>query len=315
MSERKLLFLMSQEQALAFARLVEAAGRGDGDAACRLGDMYREGLGGLRYSPKQTYHWYARSAMAGDANGQNNLGACYEHGLGCVQSYAKAVKWYRLSAAQGLGTAAMNLGYCHLRGHGVPRDEVEALRLFRLAVERGEDKAVQEVERLESQDSPRVSQPVPAGTQRVHPWKLGSRVPPRDGPPDQLRHPEPGLSEAVTSATNLVTHEDDDPDATASTGGSVEFVDETQPGRHLGLVGGVTTSPPPWEDENVRRELLEILRTETASPAGGVDGPTEDELFPIFAEGGLKPDDLVEGIAERYAAYLAYQSPAGERRT
>ncbi len=53
MSERKLLFLMNAEQALAFARLMEAANRGDGAAACTLGDMYREGLGGLRYSPSR----------------------------------------------------------------------------------------------------------------------------------------------------------------------------------------------------------------------------------------------------------------------
>ena len=64
---KKLLFLMSADQAETIERLVEAANRGDGGAACRLGDMYREGLGGLRYSPKETFRWYARSAMAGDA--------------------------------------------------------------------------------------------------------------------------------------------------------------------------------------------------------------------------------------------------------
>jgi hypothetical protein len=304
MSERKPLVLMTQEQAEAFARLVEAAERGDGAAACRLGDMYREGQGGLRYSPRQTYHWYARSAMAGDANGQNNLGACYEHGLECAQSYTKAVKWYRLAVAQRLSTASMNLGYCHLRGHGVPRDEVEALRLFREAVEGGEERAAQEVERLESQDSPRVSKPVPAGTQRVLPWRLGSRVPPRDGPPEQLRHPEPGLAETVTSAADLITLEADEPEATASADGSVRFVDETEPGRHFGLTGGVTSSPSPWEDEDVWSEPVKVLSAETVSAAEGADGPTEDELFPIFAEGGLKPDDLVEGVAERYAEYL-----------
>src|SRR5512136_2950398 len=117
---RELLFLMNAEQAEVFARLVDAANAGDGGAACRLGDLYREGAGGLRYSPKQTYHWYAKSALAGDANGQNNLGACYEHGPGCTQSYAKAVKWYRRAAAQALGTASMNLGYCYLYGHAVP---------------------------------------------------------------------------------------------------------------------------------------------------------------------------------------------------
>jgi hypothetical protein len=158
---RELLFLMSAEQAARFAELLAQANTGDGDAACVLGDLYREGAGGLRYSPGETYRWYARSAMAGDANGQNNLGACYEHGLGCRQSYARAVKWYRLSLAQELGTAAMNLGYCHLRGHGMPADKREALRLFRQAVEWGELKAAPEVERLEgSVAGPAMSPPV-----------------------------------------------------------------------------------------------------------------------------------------------------------
>lgn len=242
MGDRKLLFLMTAEQAEAFARLVEAAGRGDGGAACRLGDMYREGLGGLRYSPKETYRWYAKSALAGDPNGQNNLGACYEHGLGCGQSYAKAVKWYRLSGAQGLGTASMNLGYCCLRGHGVPADKEEALRLFREAVEKGEAKAAQEVERLEG---PRVYGRTPKG-----------------------------------------------------------FKDRTKEGTGIALVGGVTPSTPTWEDESLRRELKGILSAEKVTPADSVDGPSEEELFPIFAEGGLKPEDLVEGVAERYRQYL-----------
>jgi len=321
MSERKLLFLMTDGQAVAFARLVEAAERGDGGAACRLGDMYREGLGGLRYSPKQTYHWYARSAMAGDANGQNNLGACYEHGLGCAQSYAKAVKWYRLAVAQGLATAAMNLGYCYLRGHGVARDEVEALRQFRLAVEGGEDRARPEVDKLEMAVGPQVSQPVAADTPQVLPWRLGSRVPPRDGPLQQLRHPETSareMSDAArdqsvlgNGATVEKRHASTEPPRH-----QIRFVDETQPGRHFGLVGvGGVPPPPPWEDEDLRRELMEILGADKVTSAERVDGPSEEELFPIFAEGGLKPDDLVEGVAERYAEFLAFQLPTGDAKT
>ena len=290
MSERKLLFLMTAEQAEAFARLVEAAGRGDGGAACRLGDMYREGLGGLRYSPRETYRWYAKSALAGDANGRNNLGACYEHGVGCAQSFAKAVKWYRLSAAQKLGTASMNLGYCYLRGHGVPRDEVEALRLFRLAVEGGEERAAQEVERLEMSRGPRELQLAPEDTAQVRPCSLAVGVLPPDGPREQLQPSETWSAEDVTSARPIITRDGDEPEVTASTGGSVVFVDETQPGRHFGLVGGVTSSPPPWEDEDLRRELLGILSAERATPADSVVGPSEEELFPIFAEGGLKPE-------------------------
>jgi len=148
MGKRKLLFLMNQEQAQAFAWLVAAANRGDGAAACRLGDMCREGLGGLRFSPKQTYRWYAKSALGGDPNGQNNLGACYEHGLGCAQSYPKAVKWYRLAAAQGLAYASSNLGYCRLRGHGVPADKAKAVEWFEKALAQGDERAEEMVNQL-----------------------------------------------------------------------------------------------------------------------------------------------------------------------
>jgi len=249
MSERKLLFLMNAEQAQAFARLLGAAERGDGDAACVLGDMYREGLGGLRYSPKETHRWYARSALAGDANGQNNLGACYEHGLGCKQSYATAVKWYRLSAAQELGTASMNLGYCYLSGHGVAADKVEALRLFRVAVEQGEDKARKEVERLE-------------GT---------------------VKKP------------------------------TVRFVVATEGGKHFGVVGVGGVAPPEDEipeEERLRRELVEVLKFgETDTPLPSEDKvesfeATDGELFPIYAESGMKPEDFVEETGRKYAEYL-----------
>lgn len=162
------------------AELWRRASAGDGIAACQLGDAFREGRFGLRESPTQTYYWYARSALAGDPNGRNNLGACFEHGLGCTASYVRAVKWYRLAAAQGLGTASMNLAYCHLRGKGLPADRVEAVRLFRQAVAQGESRAREMLE------------------------KLGVPV-----------------------------------EQTA-----VRFVDETQPGRMLGLVGGVANRPP-----------------------------------------------------------------------
>jgi len=256
MSERKLLFLMNAGQAQAFVQLLAAAEHGDGAAACRLGDLYREGLAGLRYSPKETFHWYSRSALAGDANGQNNLGACYEHGLGCAQSYPKAVKWYRLAAAQQLGTASMNLGYCYLRGHGVAADKVEALRLFRLAVEQGEEKAEKEVERLEN----------PAGRPKVR------------------------------------------------------FVYTSEPGRHFGLVGTAGVEHPEdgiVEEERIRREALEVPKSGEADAAVRSDvavEATDDELFPIYAECGMHPDDFVEATGRKYAAYLEHRDLDNEER-
>jgi TPR repeat protein len=129
------------------ARTIQAAERGDGRAACALGDRYRDGRG-VRYSPRLAYHWYSRSALAGDPNGQNNLGACYEHAFGCRQSFPKAVEWYRRAAAQECATAMLNLGSCYRFGHGVPMDRSEALRQFRLALDHGEERALEELRRL-----------------------------------------------------------------------------------------------------------------------------------------------------------------------
>jgi hypothetical protein len=82
------------------------------------------------------------------------------------------------------------------------------------------------------------------------------------------------------------------------------FKDRTKDETGIALVGGVTPRTPPWEDEDLRRELLGVLSAESVTPAESSDGPSEEEMFPIFAEGGLKPENLVEGIAERYRQYL-----------
>lgn len=139
---------MTAEQAERVATLSAAAERGDGDAACQLGDMSREGTGGLRHSPKATFRWYARSALVGYPNGQNNLGACYQHGVGCAQSYARALHWYRRAAAQGLGIASSNVGYCYLNGYGVVVDRALAAEWFRKALEQGDERAAEMVREL-----------------------------------------------------------------------------------------------------------------------------------------------------------------------
>jgi TPR repeat protein len=120
-----------------FAQTLEAAQRGDRDAAWQLGDMYREATGGVKYSPRAAYRWYAQSALAGSATGQNNVGAAFENGLGCEQSYAKAAKWYRLAALQGLGVAMSNLAFLYLYGYGMKADKAEALHWFKLGAESG----------------------------------------------------------------------------------------------------------------------------------------------------------------------------------
>src|SRR5512146_1957825 len=100
------------------ANLLEQARNGNRDAAWQIGDLYREAAHGVKFSPKQAFRWYAESALAGSATGQNNVGAAFENGLGCRQSYAMAHKWYRRAAEQGLNTAMANLAFLYLHGLG-----------------------------------------------------------------------------------------------------------------------------------------------------------------------------------------------------
>jgi TPR repeat protein len=118
-------------------QLFDQARRGDRDAAWKLGDMYREASHGAKFSPKTAFRWYAESALAGSATGQNNVGAAYENGLGCQQSYTRAAKWYRIAASQGLGVAMANLAFLYLYGYGMKADKAEALKWFKRGAEAG----------------------------------------------------------------------------------------------------------------------------------------------------------------------------------
>jgi TPR repeat protein len=135
------------------ARLFDEARKGDRDAAWQLGDLYREASHGVKYSPKQAFRWYAESALAGSPTGQNNVGAAYENGLGCTQSYAKAAKWYRLAAEQGLNTAMANLAFLYLHGYGLKADKAEALKWFKRGAAAGCRKSQKIVDAMLGEDA------------------------------------------------------------------------------------------------------------------------------------------------------------------
>ncbi|MFZ4625376.1 MAG: tetratricopeptide repeat protein [Rhodoferax sp.] len=117
-------------------KLLKLAGAGDGAAACRLGDAYREG-NGVTQDWEQAFRWYTAAARAGDAEGQNNLGTLYLEGLYCPEDHEKALYWYRKSAEQGACVAQYNLGMRYLHGQAVEVDNVEAMRWLEKSVAQG----------------------------------------------------------------------------------------------------------------------------------------------------------------------------------
>jgi TPR repeat protein len=79
---------------------------------------------------------YERAAKNGYPPAQNNLGGCYEHGLGAVRDMTAAVEWYARAATE-LPEAACRLGLCYEEGRGVEVDPAKAVRLYETAVEGG----------------------------------------------------------------------------------------------------------------------------------------------------------------------------------
>jgi hypothetical protein len=95
--------------------------------------------------------WFQRSAEAGDAGGQYELGKLHELGRGVPQDLARAAELYRLAAVQGNGMAQNALGRLCRDGRGVPQDFSGALQWFRKAAT--QDPLLKEIEVTEAQNA------------------------------------------------------------------------------------------------------------------------------------------------------------------
>jgi TPR repeat protein len=102
-----------------------AADQGDPIAQNSLGVLYRDG-NGVEQDDNLSYKYFNRSAALGLAEGQNNLGICYEQGflsnnkrIGIAQNLDEAIFWYRKAASQSFSPSLNNLGMLYENGLGV----------------------------------------------------------------------------------------------------------------------------------------------------------------------------------------------------
>jgi TPR repeat protein len=75
----------------------------------------------------EAVRYYGLAAAQGNADAQNNLGYCYQHGEGVAHDMVEAVRYYGLAAAQGNADAQYNLASCYERGEGVAHDVAHPL--------------------------------------------------------------------------------------------------------------------------------------------------------------------------------------------
>ena len=135
------------------SNLVQSAQHGDIASQIELGNRLLNGEG-VEADAGKAIHWFSMAAEAGDPYAANQLGACYDDGLGVRQNDKKAYEWYlksvrfsgeQISNASGFpalplrtihAVACGNVGMCLYRGEGVSRDDQAAVEyLEKAAVE------------------------------------------------------------------------------------------------------------------------------------------------------------------------------------
>lgn len=116
------------------------ATRGDAQAQCELGVMYRDG-NGVKRNYDTAFWWFLKASERGSVEAQYQAGEMYWAGQGTMQDYGEALKHYRKAAEQGSVNAQRKLGEMYTRGVGVEYDANEARKWYRKAAEQGNEYA------------------------------------------------------------------------------------------------------------------------------------------------------------------------------
>lgn len=96
----------------------------------------------------EAVYWYRRAGKKNHAKAQNDLGVCYEYGIGVNKDLKQAVQWYNKSAGLGFVLAQCNLAICYEYGIGIEKDLEQAKQWYFKAATQGYERAQIALERL-----------------------------------------------------------------------------------------------------------------------------------------------------------------------
>jgi len=138
-----------QDEALSLSLARESSGRGSRYGQVMLGELHRNGRGGLARDYAQAVAFYRLAVAQGLDGAQLILGNMYRYGDGVAQDHAEALRLYQLAAAQGHPEALYWVADCHEHGLlGVAADVNEAIRWYRRAQAAGSIVAASALQRL-----------------------------------------------------------------------------------------------------------------------------------------------------------------------
>ena len=117
------------------------AEKGDAEAQCEVGRLYKNG-DGVESSDKDSFYWYEKSAKQGNADAQSELGYIYILGNSFVKpNPEESFKWFEKSAAQNNIYSINSLGTSYEYGAGVKMDEKKSLEYYKKAADLGHSNA------------------------------------------------------------------------------------------------------------------------------------------------------------------------------
>lgn len=135
-----LLSAVSLASAADLTSLQKSADAGDAEAQFQVGRVYLRGDGVPKDEGKAA-EWFRRAAEQGNFKAQHNLGAMAFEGRGIPQDDREAARWLRLAAEQGTARSQVMLAGMLLQGRGAEKNVDEALIWYRRAAEQGDESA------------------------------------------------------------------------------------------------------------------------------------------------------------------------------
>ena len=111
----------------------KAAAQHEPDSLYRLGMARLNGQAGLEKDLAKGVALIIEAANRGSIDAINQMGMCYQFGVGVPLDKVAAAGWFRFAAEYDLPAALANIGQCYETGQGVKPDLETAVRYFRAA--------------------------------------------------------------------------------------------------------------------------------------------------------------------------------------
>ncbi len=145
---------INKDYKLAIYYLKKSADLGNTKAMIYLGGYYLK----TQNQKRNGFQYFLRAANLGNKNAINNLGYCYEFGLGTKKDIKKAIFHYKLAAKLESITAMINLGFLYQKGQKIKKDLKISIFYFQKAAKLGDTRSINILKRLAKDDIPEALQ-------------------------------------------------------------------------------------------------------------------------------------------------------------